>query len=79
MGPDGRPSAPGLIPTLEQSIEQKTILVGSPEEVAEGLQFYRDLLGVENLTLFPHLIGDPYSKATEQMGRFIAEVAPLLG
>ncbi len=78
MGPDGRPVAPGLIPTLEQSIEQKTILVGSPEEVAEGLQYYRDLMGVENLTLFPHLIGDSYAKATEQMGRFMSEVAPLL-
>lgn len=78
MGPDGRPVAPGLIPTLEQSIEQKTILVGSPEEVAEGIQHYRDLMGVENLTVFPHLTGDPYSKATEQMGRFMSEVVPLL-
>lgn len=78
MGPDGRPVAPGLIPTLEQSIEQKTILIGSPEEVAEGVQHYRDLMGVENLTLFPHLIGDPYSKATEQMSRFMTEVVPLL-
>ena len=78
MGPDGRPVAPGLIPTLEQSIEQKTILVGSAEEVAEGVQHYRDLMGVENLTVFPHLIGDPYSKATEQMGRFMSEVVPLL-
>ena len=78
MGPDGRPVAPGLIPTLEQSIEQKTIFIGSPEEVAEGVQHYRDLMGVENLTLFPHLIGDPYSKATEQMSRFMTEVVPLL-
>jgi hypothetical protein len=38
----------------------------------------RDLLGVENLTLFPHLIGDPYSKAVEQMDRFANEVMPLV-
>jgi hypothetical protein len=39
---------------------------------------YRDLLGVENLTIYPHLIGDPYAKAIEQMGRFHTEVVPLL-
>lgn len=78
MGPDGKPVGPGLIPTLEESIEQKTILVGTPEEVAAGVQMYRDLLGVEYLTLFPHLIGDPYSKAVEQMERFMTEVVPLV-
>jgi alkanesulfonate monooxygenase SsuD/methylene tetrahydromethanopterin reductase-like flavin-dependent oxidoreductase (luciferase family) len=78
MGPDGKPAKPGLIPTLDESIENKTILLGSPEEVAEGVQFYRDLLGVENLVIFPHLIGDPYTKANEQMERFIKEVVPLL-
>jgi alkanesulfonate monooxygenase SsuD/methylene tetrahydromethanopterin reductase-like flavin-dependent oxidoreductase (luciferase family) len=78
MGEDGKPAKPGLIPTLEESIENKTILVGSPEEVAEGVQFYRDLVGVEHLVLFPHLIGDPYAKADEQMERFIKEVAPLI-
>jgi alkanesulfonate monooxygenase SsuD/methylene tetrahydromethanopterin reductase-like flavin-dependent oxidoreductase (luciferase family) len=78
MGPDGKPAAPGLIPTLEESIENKTMLVGTPEKVAEDVQFYRDLLGLEYLTLFPHLIGDPYKKADEQMARFTEEVLPLL-
>ena len=53
-------------------------LVGTAEEVAEGVQMYRDLLGIERLTLFPHLIGDPYQKASEQMGRFMSDVVPLL-
>jgi len=26
----------------------------------------------------PHLVGDPYSKAVEQMGRFVDDVLPLL-
>jgi alkanesulfonate monooxygenase SsuD/methylene tetrahydromethanopterin reductase-like flavin-dependent oxidoreductase (luciferase family) len=78
MGPDGKPAAPGLIPTLEESIENKTMLVGTPEKVAEDVQFYRDLLGLEYLTLFPHLIGDPYKKADEQMARFTEEVLPLV-
>ncbi|HUF99694.1 MAG TPA: LLM class flavin-dependent oxidoreductase [Ilumatobacter sp.] len=78
MGPDGKPAQPGLIPTLEESLENKTILLGTPEQVAEGVQFYRDLLGVENITLFPHLLGDPYKKADEQMARFMQEVVPQL-
>lgn len=78
MGPDGKPARPGLIPTLDESLENKTILVGTPEQVAEGVQFYKDLLGLEYLTLYPHLIGDPYKKADEQMARFMEEVMPLV-
>jgi alkanesulfonate monooxygenase SsuD/methylene tetrahydromethanopterin reductase-like flavin-dependent oxidoreductase (luciferase family) len=78
MGPDGKPSPPGLIPTLDESIENKTILVGSPEQVAEEVQFLKDLLGFESLTIFPHLLGDSYKKADEQMARFKEEVQPLL-
>ena len=76
MGADGKPAKPGLIPTLEESIEQQTILVGTPEEVAAGVQSFRDLMGVENITIFPHLIGDPYEKAVEQMARFVTDVTP---
>lgn len=78
MGDDGKPVKPGLIPTLDQSIENKTLLVGSPEEVAEGVQFFRDLLGVEYVTIFPHMLGDTYAKAEEQMERFMNEVMPLV-
>ena len=78
MGPDGKPVGPGLIPTLEESMEQKTILVGTAEEVAADIQMYRDLLGCDYITIFPHLVGDPYSKAVEQMERFMTEVLPLV-
>ena len=78
MGPDGKPAKPGLIPTLDESLENKTMLLGTPEQVAEGVQFYRDLLGLEHLTIFPHMLGDPYKKADEQMARFITEVVPLV-
>jgi alkanesulfonate monooxygenase SsuD/methylene tetrahydromethanopterin reductase-like flavin-dependent oxidoreductase (luciferase family) len=78
MGPDGKPAPAGLIPTLAESMENKTILLGTPEEVAEGVQFYVDLLGLEHLTIFPHLLGDPYKKADEQMARFVEDVLPLL-
>lgn len=78
MGENGKPAQPGLIPTLEESIENKTILVGTAEQVAEQVQFLKDLIGFEHLTIFPHLLGDPYSKANEQMERFITEVKPLI-
>jgi len=78
MGPDGKPARPGLIPTIAESIENKTILLGTPQQVAEEVQFFKDLLGLEYLTIFPHLIGDPYKKADEQMARFVEEVMPLV-
>jgi len=78
MGEHGKPAKPGLIPTLDESIDNKTILLGNPEQVAEGIQFYRDLLGVEHLTIFPHFLGDSYKKADEQLARFIEEEFPLV-
>lgn len=78
MGEDGRPAKPGLIPSLEESMKQRTILVGTPAEVAEHVRFFQDELGVENLVIFPHLLGDPYTKAIEQMDRFRNEVLPLV-
>ena len=79
MGEDGRPSPPGLIPTLEQSVEQKTWVIGTAEEVAEEVSFYADALGgLEHLTFFPHFPGDTYDQATEQVQRLGEEVLPLL-
>jgi hypothetical protein len=42
------------------------------------VQDYKDLLGLDCLTIFPHLIGDSYAKAEEQMERFMGEVVPLV-
>ena len=67
MGPDGKPAPPGLIPTLEESVEQKVWVIGRPEEVAEGIAGYRDALSLEHLTVFPHFPGDSYDDAEEQM------------
>ncbi len=78
MGPDGRPAKPGLIPTLEESIEQKTCVVGTGEQVAEFINSYDEDIGLENLLLFPAMPGDPYSKVEEQLHRIAEEVLPLL-
>ena len=58
---------------------RNTAILRSNYLTPEGVRFYQDLLGVEQLTIFPHLLGDPYAKANEQMARFIQEVVPLLG
>lgn len=77
-GPDGKPVGPGLIPTLEESIDNKTWVVGTPEDVAEQIAFYRDSIGLDYVTLFPQFAGDSYAVANEQIHRFHDQVAPLL-
>jgi alkanesulfonate monooxygenase SsuD/methylene tetrahydromethanopterin reductase-like flavin-dependent oxidoreductase (luciferase family) len=79
LGPDGRPSPPGLIPTLEQSVEQRVWVIGTPEEVAEGIEAYRRDLGLQTLTIFPSYPGDSYDVTEEQVARFAEQVLPLLG
>ncbi len=78
MGDDGKPSPPGLIPTLEQSVEQRVWLVGTPEEVAEGLDEYRRAIDLRDLTVVPAFPGDSYKIADEQMTRLAHEVLPLI-
>jgi alkanesulfonate monooxygenase SsuD/methylene tetrahydromethanopterin reductase-like flavin-dependent oxidoreductase (luciferase family) len=78
MGRDGKPSPPGLIPTLEESVEQKIWLIGAPEEVAEGIAHYQESLGLEHLTIFPQMPGDTYEDCEEQMARYQETVKPLL-
>ncbi len=71
---------PGLIPTLEDSMDrQRTWVVGSPDEVAETIAWYRDELGIEDLMIFPAMPGDPYGKVETQLHRLAEEVLPLVG
>ena len=77
MGPDGGPAQSGLIPTLEESIDNKVWLVGTADKVAEQISWYSDYLGgVENLVLFPAMPGDKYSKVEEQLHRLSEDVLP---
>ena len=78
MGPDGKPAKPGLIPTLEQSIDQKMCLVGKAEDVAETINAYDEQIGLENLLLFPAMPGDPYEEVEEHLHRIAEDVLPLL-
>ena len=78
MGPDGRPAQPGLIPTLEESMDQNICLVGTGEDVAETINWYDEQIGLENLLLFPAMPGDPYEQVEEHLHRLASEVLPLL-
>jgi len=78
MGGDGRPAPPGLIPTLEESVDNRTWIVGDAADVAEGIQGYKDLLHLEDLVVFPNLPGDSYDSSVEQLQRYMDEVDPLL-
>ena len=78
MGKDGKPAEPGLTPTLEESVEQRVWVIGTPEEVAEGIAKYRDELGLAHLTIFPNFPGDTYTQTEDQIHRYMDQVAPLL-
>ena len=75
---DGTPVAAGLIPTLEDSMEQGTWIVGTAEEVAAQISAYRTRLDLADLTLFPCFPGDSYTYVEEQMQRYAESVRPLL-
>ncbi len=79
MGENGKPAEPGLIPSLEESIDNKVWLVGTADDVAEQIAWYRDHLGgLENLTFFPGMPGDSYDKVEDQVHRIAEGVLPQL-
>jgi alkanesulfonate monooxygenase SsuD/methylene tetrahydromethanopterin reductase-like flavin-dependent oxidoreductase (luciferase family) len=77
--PDGNPYPLDFVPTIEQSIAQKAWMIGTPEQVAEDIQFRIDELGgIDTLAVFPVCLGAPYDVYEEQITRFAEEVRPLL-
>ena len=78
--PDGSAVAAGVIPTLEDSLANRTWLVGTAEQVAEGIaRYHEELGGLTELCLFPNLPGDAYRETEEQLARYAECVRPLLG
>jgi hypothetical protein len=49
---------------------------GDTEQVAEGIQFFKDTLSLQDLVLFPNSSGDTYEKTDEQMTLPAEEVLP---
>ena len=77
-GADGQPAPAGLIPTLEESLANRTWIVGTAEQVAEGIDAYRQELSLQELCIFPNFSGDSYAKTDEQLTRYAEFVRPLL-
>ena len=77
-GADGQPAPAGLIPTLEESLANRTWIVGTAEQVAEGIDAYRQELSLQELCIFPNFSGDSYAKTDEQLTRYAELVRPLL-
>jgi len=78
MGADGKPAPAGLVPTLDESLDQRIFLAGTAEDVAESIAWYRDMLGLTDLLVFPGMPGDRYDVVEEQMARIADEVLPQL-
>ena len=65
--PDGSPVPFDFRPTIEDSIEQDMMLIGSPEECADLLGRYRDEVGVEHVVLFFDMPGLTQEQMDEQL------------
>jgi alkanesulfonate monooxygenase SsuD/methylene tetrahydromethanopterin reductase-like flavin-dependent oxidoreductase (luciferase family) len=77
-GPDGRPAGGDFVPALEDSMAQGPWAVGTAAEVAGRIAALDDLLGLEDLVIFPAMPGDTYARAKDQMTRFARDVMPYL-
>jgi alkanesulfonate monooxygenase SsuD/methylene tetrahydromethanopterin reductase-like flavin-dependent oxidoreductase (luciferase family) len=72
-------NALGYQPTLEESVGQQIMAIGSVDEVVETIGLYRDQIGVEHLCCFFDMPGLSRGQLDEQVHRLAEEVLPQLG
>lgn len=77
--PDGSPVEFGFMPTLEDSIEQDMMLIGSVDRCVDLMGRYRDEVGVEHFVLFFDMPGLTQEQMDEQLEMTATEVLPQLG
>ena len=77
--PDGSPVPFGFMPTLEDSIEQDMMLIGSVDRCVDLMGRYRDEVGVEHFVLFFDMPGLTQEQMDEQLEMTATEVLPQLG
>ena len=77
--PDGSPVPFDFRPSIEDSIDQDMMLIGSPEECADLLGRYRDEVGVEHVVLFFDMPGLTQEQMDEQLQMTAEEVLPRIG
>jgi alkanesulfonate monooxygenase SsuD/methylene tetrahydromethanopterin reductase-like flavin-dependent oxidoreductase (luciferase family) len=77
--PDGSPVPFGFQPTLEDSIDQGVMLIGSVDDVVAGLERWRELLDLQHVVLFFDMPGLTRAQMDDQLHLFATEVAPRCG
>ena len=77
--PDGSPVPFGFMPTLEDSIEQDQMIIGSVEECADLIGRYRDEVGVEHFVMFFDMPGFTQDEMNDQLELTATEVLPRVG
>jgi hypothetical protein len=66
-------------PTIEDSARNKIQLIGSIDDVVDGLGFWRDLLDLKHVCFFFDLPGLSAGEMDEQLHLMVEEVVPRLG
>lgn len=77
--PDGSKVPFDFCPTVEDSISQKIMAIGSVDDVVDTVGFWRDLLDLKHLCIFFDFPGISQSEMNEQLHLFAEEVMPKLG
>ena len=77
--PDGSETPFAHKPSLEDSIDQSVMAIGSVEEVADTMGRYRDEVGVEHFVLFFDMPGLTQEAMNEQLELMATEVLPRIG
>ena len=77
--PDGSKVPFGFQPTLEDSVSQKIMAIGSVDDVVDVIGMYRELLGLEHICFFFDLPGLTREEIDEQFHLVSEEVFPRLG
>jgi alkanesulfonate monooxygenase SsuD/methylene tetrahydromethanopterin reductase-like flavin-dependent oxidoreductase (luciferase family) len=78
LGPDGGPPPFDFQPTLEDSMDQQIMAVGSVDDVVDVIGMYRDLVDLKHLVIFPDFPGLTRSLMDEQLHLMAEEVMPRL-
>jgi hypothetical protein len=79
LEPDGSRKPFTYQPTVEDSIDQRIMAIGSVDDVVDVIGAYRDELDLQHLVIFPDLPGLAREQMDEQLHLVAEEVMPRLG
>jgi alkanesulfonate monooxygenase SsuD/methylene tetrahydromethanopterin reductase-like flavin-dependent oxidoreductase (luciferase family) len=77
--PDGTNRPFGFQPELEDSMEQRIAAVGTPDDVAQVIGDFKELLDLKHLVVFLEFPGLTRDQLDEQLHLVAEEVMPLVG